>query len=83
MVGGYDSGKEGDSQREAHVMTIHVSTAKLSALRAFAAPAHCPHCGDLMVAPMMSEFVEGGEIRHHWECEVCGELSQSSIPLTR
>ena len=62
-------------------MTLHVNTAKLSALRAFAAPAHCPHCGDLMVAPLMSEFVEGGEIRHHWECDACGELSHTAIPL--
>jgi hypothetical protein len=62
-------------------MTLHVNTAKLTALRAFAAPAHCPHCGDLMVAPLMSEFVVGGEIRHHWECDGCGELSHTAIPL--
>ena len=48
----------------------------------FAAPAQCPHCGDVMVAPVSSEFVEGGEIRHHWECEACGEFSSTSIPLT-
>jgi hypothetical protein len=35
-----------------------------------------------MVAPVSSEFVEGGEIRHHWECEACGELSSTSIQLT-
>ena len=29
-----------------------------------------------------SEFVEGGEIRHHWECDGCGEFSSSFIPLT-
>ncbi len=46
-------------------MQLQIDTARLSALRAFAAPAHCPHCGDLMVAPFVSEFVEGGEIRHH------------------
>jgi hypothetical protein len=40
-----------------------------------------PHCG-AMVAPVSSEFVEGGEIRHHWECEACGEFSSTSIPLT-
>jgi len=42
----------------------------------------CPHCGDEMVAPFMSEFVEGGEIRHHWECDACGKPSHTSIPLT-
>jgi hypothetical protein len=48
--------------------------------RAFTAPTRCPHCDDLMVAPVSSEFVEGGEIRHHWECDSCGELSSTAIP---
>ena len=63
-------------------MTMHtINTARLSAIRAFAAPAQCPHCGDVMVAPIMSEFVEGGEIRHLWECDDCGEFTSTSIPL--
>ncbi len=63
-------------------MQLHEYRAKLSAIRTFAAPTHCPHCGDVMVAPVSSEFVEGGEIRHHWECDACGEPSSTSIPLT-
>lgn len=63
-------------------MQLHEYRAQLSAIRAFAAPMRCPHCGDIMVAPVSSEFVEGGEIRHHWECEACGEPSSTSIPLT-
>jgi len=43
----------------------------------------CPHCGDRMVAPVSSEFVEGVEIRHYWECDSCGEASSISIPLTQ
>lgn len=62
-------------------MQLHDYRAKLSAIRAFAAPIRCPQCDDLMVAPVSSEFVEGGEIRHHWECEACGELSSTSIPF--
>ena len=62
-------------------MQLHDFRAKLSAIRSFAAPTQCPHCGDVMVAPVSSEFVEGGEIRHHWECEVCGKFSSTSIPL--
>ena len=61
-------------------MQLHGYWAKLST-RAFTTPTHCPYCGDLMIAPESSEFVEGGEIRHHWECEVCGELSSTRIPL--
>ena len=60
---------------------LHCNTAKLEALRAFASLARCPNCGDFMVAPLVSEFVEGGEIRHHWACEACGAPSSSSIPL--
>jgi hypothetical protein len=63
-------------------MQLHTDTARLSRFRAFSAPARCPHCGDWMVAPVLSEFIEGGEIRHHWECDVCGGSSNTSIPLT-
>jgi predicted RNA-binding Zn-ribbon protein involved in translation (DUF1610 family) len=63
-------------------MQLHSHQAKLSAIRAVSAPMRCPNCGDWMVAPVSSEFVEGGEIRHHWECDGCGEFSSSFIPLT-
>jgi hypothetical protein len=36
-----------------------------------------------MVAPVSSEFIDGVEIRHHWECDSCGHASSISIPLTR
>jgi uncharacterized protein with PIN domain len=63
-------------------MQLQARTTKLAGIRSFASPARCPHCGDWLVAPVMSEFVEDGEIRHHWECESCGEFSTTSIPLT-
>jgi hypothetical protein len=62
-------------------MQLHEYREKLSAIRALANPTRCPHCDDLMVAPFMSEFVEGGEIRHHWECDACGEPSSTSVQL--
>jgi hypothetical protein len=63
-------------------MLLQTRSAKLAGIRAFATPARCPHCGDWMVAPVVSEFVEGGEIRHYWECDACGESSITAIPLT-
>ncbi len=45
------------------------------------APARCPHCGDWMVAPIVSEFVDDGEIRHHWECDSCGEQAIGVVRL--
>jgi hypothetical protein len=62
-------------------MQLHEYYPKLSAIRALANPMRCPHCDDLMVAPVSSEFVEGGEIRHHWECDACGEPSSTSVQL--
>ena len=60
-------------------MQLHACRTKLFALRTFTAPMRCPYCDDVMVAPVSSEFVEGGEIHHHWECDACGELSNTSI----
>jgi len=62
-------------------MQLHVETAKLSQIRAFAAPLRCPDCAEWMVAPLVSEFVEGGEIRHHWLCDACGTTTSTSITL--
>ncbi|HEU4661373.1 MAG TPA: hypothetical protein VFS63_11985 [Pseudolabrys sp.] len=47
----------------------------------FALPTRCPHCGDWLVAPVASEFVEGGEIRHHWTCESCSHHSLTSVSV--
>ena len=60
---------------------LHCNAAKLATTRPFSSPARCASCGDRMVAPVASEFVEDGEIRHHWECDACGEISTTSIPL--
>jgi primosomal protein N' len=62
-------------------MQLHCRQPEISAIRAFAAPTRCPNCGDWMVAPVCSEFVEGGEIRHHWECDACGDACSTSIPV--
>ena len=63
-------------------MQLETHTAKPAGIRSYASPVRCPHCGDWMVAPVVSEFIEGGEIRHHWECEACGKFSTTAIPLT-
>jgi hypothetical protein len=60
---------------------LHCTAAKPSATQTFTAPTRCPHCGDWIVAPTVSEFVEGGEIRHHWVCEACAETSVTSLAL--
>ncbi|MGC1466163.1 MAG: hypothetical protein WA792_10560 [Pseudolabrys sp.] len=49
--------------------------------RYFSLPVRCPHCGDYLVAPVASEFVDDGEIRHHWSCDTCGGHSLTSVSL--
>ena len=60
-------------------MQLHCTSTNLSSLPAQAFTARCPYCGDSMVAPVTSEFVQSGEIRHHWECDACGKRSCTSI----
>jgi len=62
-------------------MQLQCYPATLSSIRAFGTPLLCAACGDRLIAPMASAFVEGGEIRHYWECDSCGATSSSSIAL--
>ena len=62
-------------------MQLHCYPATLSSIRVFGAPFACASCGDRLIAPMASAFVEGGEIRHTWECDACGATTHSSIAL--
>ncbi|WP_137044849.1 hypothetical protein [Pseudolabrys sp. FHR47] len=62
-------------------MQLNCYPATLSSIRVFGAPFVCASCGDQLIAPTASAFVEGGEIRHYWECESCGATSSSSIAL--
>jgi len=82
MKQGYPDTCFGGDQMEPCAMLLHAQCAPSSAVRVFTTPPRCPHCGDWMVAPVMSEFVEGDEIRHHWECDACGEASSTSVSLT-
>ena len=62
-------------------MQLVRGTSSVTAMPAFGSLAHCTQCGDSMVAPLMSEFVAAGEIRHHWVCESCGEVCCTAIAL--
>ncbi len=62
-------------------MQLNCYLPTLSSIRAFGTPLVCAACGERLIAPTASAFVEGGEIRHTWECEDCGATSHSSISL--
>ena len=41
--------------------------------------ARCPLCHERVVAPEMSEFVDSGQIRHHWACDGCGSVFSTTV----
>jgi hypothetical protein len=47
----------------------------------FAASVHCPHCDEPMIASVLSEFVDGEEIRHHWLCDACAYAFSTEVGL--
>jgi len=70
-----------DREQEAEMLQFQSTVAAAADVSSFAQPARCAQCGDWIVAPLMSEFVAGGEIRHHWVCESCGEVSCTAVAL--
>jgi hypothetical protein len=48
------------------------------ALHRFGQPT-CPHCREMVLAPMMSEYVEENLIRHLWSCDTCGHEFRTSV----
>jgi len=32
----------------------------------------CPQCGDMLLAPLLSEHVSPRLVHNHWACESCG-----------
>jgi hypothetical protein len=39
----------------------------------------CPECGDLLLAPEVSEFIADGRVRHLWSCEACGSAFRTTV----
>jgi uncharacterized protein with PIN domain len=60
------------ARAEAHVAS--------DASRRIALPS-CPQCNDLQLAPLASEFVSQGQVRHFWSCEACGHEFTTSVKL--
>ncbi|MGI8524808.1 MAG: hypothetical protein ACR2K5_01285 [Pseudolabrys sp.] len=50
--------------------------------RYFASRQRCPHCNEALIAPEVTEFIEGGTIQHYWACDACGQESRTFVEAT-
>ena len=39
----------------------------------------CAQCGDRIYVPEWSECLEGGRVRHLWQCEACGYTFETTV----
>jgi hypothetical protein len=39
----------------------------------------CAQCGDRIYIPEWSECLEGGRVRHLWQCEACGYTFETTV----
>lgn len=62
-------------------MWLQCNQATPAAVRGFAAATRCRQCREWVIAPLLTEFVEGSEIRHHWVCDACGETTCTVVQL--
>jgi uncharacterized protein with PIN domain len=47
----------------------------------FSTMPRCPACSEYVVAAQASEFIDTGEIRHHWTCDDCGQAFSTTVTL--
>ena len=64
-------------------MQLQCNPAKLPAMRNVGLSTRCSRCQEWVIAPLLTEFVEGSEIRHHWVCDGCGETTRTVIQLCK
>jgi hypothetical protein len=39
----------------------------------------CAQCGEHLFAPEWAEYLDGGRVRHLWQCEACEYAFESTI----
>ena len=39
----------------------------------------CAQCGQRLYVPEWSEYLDGGRIRHLWQCETCGYSFETTV----
>ena len=39
----------------------------------------CGQCGEHLYVPEWSEYLDGGSVRHLWQCETCGYNFETTV----
>jgi transposase-like protein len=60
---------------------MHIQTTCSQSRPFFSGLPRCPACGQFVVAVKASEFIDTGEIRHHWTCDDCGQDFSTTVTL--
>lgn len=60
---------------------MHIQNACSQSRPFFSTMPCCPACGESVVAAQASEFIDTGEIRHHWLCDDCGQAFSTTVTL--
>jgi len=59
-------------------MALHSETATRAKLFAYSKN-YCPQCGEWLLAPTWSEYLDERCVRHTWSCEACGYEFETSV----
>jgi hypothetical protein len=60
---------------------MHIQATAAESRPWFSSLPRCPTCGEPVIAAQTSEFVDSGEIRHHWTCDACGQDFRTTVVL--
>lgn len=59
-------------------MTLQNATCTAASRTACAKLPACPQCGDMLLAPLLSQHISPRLVHNHWACESCGHTFRRS-----
>ena len=59
-------------------MSLHTQTATRASLVTFKKN-NCPQCGEWIMAPDWSEYLDSRCVRHTWSCEACDYQFETAV----
>jgi transcription elongation factor Elf1 len=59
-------------------MSLHTQTARRASLVTYKKN-NCPQCGEWLLAPDWSEYLDTRCVRHTWSCEACDYQFETAV----